>query len=286
MKLGSIVAGAALVLLAACNSNVQEQKSETKSSIRMENHAGDVPPIGMADFSQSHFAHRRTVSNAQPAPGLVQSMDELGRINRKNSKSSNRSRAAMAVGAAALDCNAAGNTPTADEASSLTGAALVSYFASKANSCTNSASNLFANNAKTFALWSDANVATLANAIAERAPTYSNSNQQGALTLMTAIRAAFYVQWYSNGAIPEYSAATQTAIGNALTKMAGTQSFSAVDGAETAIGVFDLATGAQQGDKVFDQMLAYANATLVGGDAYKTEDHLHALNSMYQMLFL
>jgi hypothetical protein len=285
MKLGPILAGAALLLLAGCNSNVQEEKPQTKASMRMAAHADVAPPLGMVDFSQNHFAHRRSASNTQPAPSLVQSANEVRQIRLKNDKAARHTRAAMVMSGATTDCNAAGNTPTADEASGLSGAALVGYFASKSNSCTNSASSLFAANPKTYALWSDANVATLAKAVAERAPTYTATNQQGALTLMTAIRAAFYVQWNSNGAIPEYSGATQTAIGDALSKMAATQAFSAGDGAETVTGVFDLATGAQQGDKIFSQTIAYANATLVGGDAYKTEEHLHALNSMYQMLF-
>lgn len=285
MKFGPILAGAALLLLAGCNSNVQEEKFQTKSSMRMAAHADVAPPLGMADYSQNHFSNRRAVSGSQPAPSLVQNADEVRRIRQRNDKAAGHTRAAMVMGGATIDCNAAGNAPVADEASGLTGTALVGYFGSKPNTCTNSASSLFATNPKTFALWSDANVSTLANAIAERAPTYSNTNQQGALSLMTAIRAAFYVQWNSKGAIPEYSTATQAAIGNALSKMAGTQAFSAVDGAETVAGVFELANGSQQGDKVFSQTLAYANATLVGGDAYKTEEHLNALNAMYQMLF-
>lgn len=281
----------ALALVGCGGGAAQEQPTQTMSALTVQGQQGPVDTRGkvapMEPFAiQDHFAPDTTKTVNVPSPSIVREPGEVRRARQSEAVNSGRVKAmAMAMSATkAVDCNSA-TDGIGTEVYGYAGDTLATYLAGKDASCVNSSALLFGTNSDNYRLWSDANVKAIADAIAARANTFTTNQQQGVLSLLGAIRAAYYVQFYSNGGLASYSNATHQAVGDATAKIANTEAFLADDGGAVADAVFKSANGSQTAGFFFDRILAYANKAIAAGDSFKTETNLYALNNMYVMMF-
>ena len=99
----------------------------------------------------------------------------------------------------------------------LSGAALVSELAKSSPQCVSPLYNLKGSDAT--ALFSEANMISVATGINSRAPEYTGLDSTGIESLIYFQRAALYVQFYSPEDVPAYSSAVKTNIKTAVTSI-------------------------------------------------------------------
>lgn len=243
-------------------------------------------PPAVLDIEEGHFVHHAHLVQSIPTLGMPTSKPYESGILHKLAMTNELHAAPISIRRATdeVDCNSR-TYGIGTEVYNYVGESLATYLAGKDASCVNSSSVLFAINNDTFRLWSDTNIRAIAEVISARSSTFTTSQQQGILSLLGAIRAASYVQFYSNGGIPKWSDLTTQMVGVATAKIANTESFLAKDGAAVADAVFMSANGSQSAGYFFDRIFEYANKAIAEGDSFKTQANLNALNNMFVMLF-
>ncbi|GAA1969045.1 hypothetical protein GCM10009838_29600 [Catenulispora subtropica] len=166
---------------------------------------------------------------------------------------------------------------------SRSGSTLATFVKASTTDCVNTLFTVTGSDAVT--IFSEANMITIANAFHTGASSYPGDDSTSVQQLVLFLRAGYYVQYYSNGSIPNYSQALATAVEGALDAFVASPHLLDVnDNNGPVLGeTIILTDSADEQARYLGTYKQILNAYNSSYDAYSTM--LNAVNNVYTPLF-